>query len=543
LEKRESYHGLRLLAKYASNGNPFCVISASTFIFLKALIQANDINGNSVDDIYKIFLDFIKSNEIMDSVKKNYPEDFDVALKNIFSENSSYINLQETITSIKDAFKKEHNIIYTDLLQNFGNNLRKTGNAFGIGEFKPDNAKCIMQNISNIIKNEKENNSVKIFIIDCIRNPYEAIYLRDEFANFYLISVYANKNIRFKKFKAQCRKLDITKQLNALEKADHRDSGKDIQTDEERLYKQNINKCVQISDIAISNNNEIVNARQLYEKFIRYLTLILCPGCTKPTKDEMFMNLAYAMAVKSNCISRQVGAVIVGKDGYIIGAGYNDVGEGRISCGLREISDLKQKEFLPIVRSMCSNDEKQFDDSSKTEVVINKLMKDLKEDMCFCFKDQMATHKVMPKALEAFEEIYENESGGSEQGKKNHQKRIESLVKNSSIHQLEYCLALHAEENAILQTAKVGGVTMKEGTIYVTAHPCPLCAKKIQQVGIKKVVYTDPYPESLPDVFMANVKLEQFEGVKPRAYIKLFMPHDDQKEWQKLVSKGIIPEW
>jgi len=134
-------------------------------------------------------------------------------------------------------------------------------------------------------------------------------------------------------------------------------------------------------------------------------------------------------------------------------------------------------------------------------------------------------HKLLPKAIEAFEEIYVNEPGANEQGKNDHQKRIECLIHNSSIHQLEYCLALHAEENAILQTAKVGGVTMKGGTIYVTAHPCPLCAKKIQQVGIRKVVYTDPYPESLPDVFMANVELEQFEGVKPRAYIKLFMPH------------------
>jgi len=395
LEKRESYHGLHLLAKYASKGNPFFVISASTFIFLKAIIQANNVNSNDIDDdISKYFLDFIKSSEIVKSIKENYPTGLNDALQSVFLGNSSYINLQENITSIKESFKRTYDIYYTDLLQNFGNNLRKTGNAFGVDEFKPDNAQCIMQDISKIIKKEQGNSSAKIFVIDCIRNPYEAIYLRNEFANFYLISVYADKNIRFKKFKARCRKLDVSKQINALKKADHRDSGKDIRTDEERLYKQNINKCVQISDIAISITNEEVNARQLYEKFIRYLPLILCPGCTKPTKDEMFMNLAYAMAVKSNCISRQVGAVIVGKDGYIIGAGYNDVGEGRISCGLREITDLKQKEFLPIVKSMCTNKEIQYDDERKTNEIISRLTADRKKDMCFCFKDEMATHKL-----------------------------------------------------------------------------------------------------------------------------------------------------
>jgi tRNA(Arg) A34 adenosine deaminase TadA len=54
----------------------------------------------------------------------------------------------------------------------------------------------------------------------------------------------------------------------------------------------------------------------------------------------MYMNLAYTMAVKSNCISRQVGAVIVSPEGHVVGAGWNDVGKGQISCGLRAIGDL-----------------------------------------------------------------------------------------------------------------------------------------------------------------------------------------------------------
>ena len=59
--------------------------------------------------------------------------------------------------------------------------------------------------------------------------------------------------------------------------------------------------------------------------------------------------------------------------------------------------------------------------------------------------------------------------------------QIKQLVDNAKIHQLEYCLALHAQENAIIQSSKIGGMGLRGGTIYTTAEPCPLCAKKIQK--------------------------------------------------------------
>jgi len=121
------------------------------------------------------------------------------------------------------------------------------------------------------------------------------------------------------------------------------------------------------------------------------------------------------------------------------------------------------------------------------------------------------------------------------------EKILKDLVEEGNLHQLEYCLALHAEENAIIQSSKIGGMGLKGGTIYTTSQPCSLCAKKIQQIGLKKVVYTEAYPASLSEVYMKGVDLEQFEGVKPRAYIKLFMPHHNQKEWQDLESQNLVP--
>jgi deoxycytidylate deaminase len=111
------------------------------------------------------------------------------------------------------------------------------------------------------------------------------------------------------------------------------------------------------------------------------------------------------------------------------------------------------------------------------------------------------------------------------------------ITSNFSPKRLEYCRALHAEENAILQTAILGGMGIKGGTIFSTTFPCELCAKKIYQAGLKKVVYTEPYPESISeDVFFKDgshiVQLCQFEGVKSHSYYRLYKATVDRKEFQ-----------
>ena len=88
---------------------------------------------------------------------------------------------------------------------------------------------------------------------------------------------------------------------------------------------------------------------------------------------------------------------------------------------------------------------------------------------------------------------------------------------------LEKCRALHGEENAIMNL--VGrGIDLKESTIYVTTYPCNLCANKIVQAGIKKVVYFEPYPveEAKQILKEGGVETESFEGVTFRAFFKFF---------------------
>ena len=58
----------------------------------------------------------------------------------------------------------------------------------------------------------------------------------------------------------------------------------------------------------------------------------------------------------------------------------------------------------------------------------------------------------------------------------------------------EVCYAVHAEQNAICQAAKLG-ISLEGATIFVTHQPCSICTKMIINAGIKKVIYKHGYPD------------------------------------------------
>lgn len=73
----------------------------------------------------------------------------------------------------------------------------------------------------------------------------------------------------------------------------------------------------------------------------------------------------------------------------------------------------------------------------------------------------------------------------------------------------ELCRGLHAEQNAIIQAA-YHGVSISGSSIYVTDHPCSICAKMIINSGIKTVYYLGDYndPVSAEMLSEAGVTLE-----------------------------------
>ncbi len=60
----------------------------------------------------------------------------------------------------------------------------------------------------------------------------------------------------------------------------------------------------------------------------------------------------------------------------------------------------------------------------------------------------------------------------------------------------ELCRGLHAEQNAIIQAA-VFGVSIKDSTLYCTNTPCVVCVKMLINAGVKEIVHSGDYPDSL----------------------------------------------
>ena len=89
------------------------------------------------------------------------------------------------------------------------------------------------------------------------------------------------------------------------------------------------------------------------------------------------------------------------------------------------------------------------------------------------------------------------------------EKCIRDEKKLKSGERLEYCMATHAEQNAIAQAASAG-VKTKGATLYTTNYPCILCSKLLINAGIKEIVYKNQEKDEL------SPKILEEAGVKTR---------------------------
>lgn len=71
----------------------------------------------------------------------------------------------------------------------------------------------------------------------------------------------------------------------------------------------------------------------------------------------------------------------------------------------------------------------------------------------------------------------------------------------------ELCMALHAEQNAIIQAATLGQ-SIEGASIYITHQPCIICAKMIINAGIRRIVVKEGYPDQLSVDILAEAGLK-----------------------------------
>jgi deoxycytidylate deaminase len=199
----------------------------------------------------------------------------------------------------------------------------------------------------------------------------------------------------------------------------------------------------------------------------RFIDLVFGSPTVFPTRDEHAMYLAYAAALRSGSLARQVGASIASGTGDIIATGTNDVpcfGGGLYPSLDPSHNNIDKRDHT---LGYDPNDSQQNqilrDIHSRIESILKPQLQDKIEDVSLnsllskC-KDELALSSV-------------------------------SLI-------TEYHRAVHAELDAIICCARTGA-SPRGGTMYVTLFSCHNCAKHMIAAGIHRVVFVEPYPKSL----------------------------------------------
>jgi deoxycytidylate deaminase len=507
-------------------GFDFSVIKASDIIYFIALqleydkfIQAfnatdknqNDKEKGDKEDVLTLDNDLIKEyntahNRVKDIINflenKSY-ECIKESKDELYRKAVGYINfinneLPEIRRKIEKSGAEKLNVIH--YLQNWGENIRRYGSIVTTEDHaEPEEpsklARLINQIIKLIRKVNKIDNKPTFIIIDSLRNPFEVLYFRERYSAFYLMSITTSEDNRINNLiKRKFRIDEITK----LDEKEYPSKRKEIKTS---YYSQDVEKCVELSDIHITHDNSPVEQnRDLKKQLIHYIALILHPGLVQPTPQERLMQVAYTAKLNSGCISRLVGAVVTNSDYSVKSIGWNTVGKGQTPCSLRSFEDL----YGIHDKSAFSKYELTDCDFRKTVDIFNKQYQDNKAPkklngvpLTYCFKD------------------------------------LYTYVRKGQKNQV-HTRSLHAEENAFLQLAKYGSTGIDGGYLFTTASPCELCAKKAYQLGITKIFYIDIYPGISESHILSSglhpVEMIQFRGAIGRAYQSLYEPMFPMKD-------------
>lgn len=84
---------------------------------------------------------------------------------------------------------------------------------------------------------------------------------------------------------------------------------------------------------------------------------------------------------------------------------------------------------------------------------------------------------------------------------------VRDLLKIESGTRQEICFATHAEQNALIQAARLG-IAVDGATIYITHQPCAICTKLIINAGIKRIVYGYNYPDEFSLSLLKSAGIE-----------------------------------
>jgi len=177
--------------------------------------------------------------------------------------------------------------------------------------------------------------------------------------------------------------------------------------------------------------------------------------------DEYFYRIAATVASNSKCLSRKIGAVIA--DGHtMISTGYNGPPRGIMTCDKRWLHD-------PAIRD-------EYNSKENVELLYSQNWEGFRKGI----KDNFSS-----PCLTLSSQRYKSEFEGK-------CPRYVKAMGFKSGQGLEWCVAGHAERNAIVNAARKGLPALEGMSIYMTCGvPCTPCLIEIINAGIVEIVCTE----------------------------------------------------
>jgi deoxycytidylate deaminase len=315
----------------------------------------------------------------------------------------------------------------------------------------------------------------RVYFLDSIKNPAELRRLRQVYGDLlWLVSVFAPEDVRLERLRRKG--MDDTDARYAMRR----------DYEEEERFGQKVSKVAHQANYFIRNSSE--NRDDLKAPVKRFLRTTFGVELHTPTADEKGMLEAASAAVRSACLSRQVGAAIYDKSGDLLGVGCNDV--PKFGGGLYGEDGGPDHRCFRWQENECHNDKHKIALATKIASAVG------------------ATKENAPKL------VSDTMDGG-----------VANLI--------EFSRSVHAEMEAIVSVARLGTGTTNGATLYTTTFPCHNCARHIVAAGVSTVYYVEPYSKSLAlDLHSDSITLEedskdkvrflQYEGFAPRTSLRLF---------------------
>ena len=243
----------------------------------------------------------------------------------------------------------------------------------------------------------------------------------------------------------------------------------------------------------------------------RALAILFGDPFRTPTRDEYGQFLAAGAALRSAEFGRQVGAAIVTRDGSVVALGSNEVPQYMGGSHWEGDEGPGNRDF-------------EIGERDTNRAQVDELAEDLTE----------AIGSRLTEVSSRFAGDDKNVRDALDSAKEALIGDLPSTLREVGLKNLtEFGRAVHAEMSALLDATR-RGVSADGATLYSTTFPCHNCARHIVGVGIRKVVFIEPYTKSRAGTLHddsvaidhsdpgARLSFQPFVGVAPRRYQEMF---------------------